>query len=136
VIGLEGLHELHEGNDVVGIWVITLSPPPVETVSTIAPSKLYSFAHLIFCTSKPAAAKTARWHNIALQASWQQMIKQLKQMYTLVRLPFLRSFHFIPFSFQNSFLPLQSQRVSNFPMEESGNCICLSRKRNKGYMLC
>ena len=47
VVGMDGSQKRHEEND-VGIGDTKVSPPPVETVSTLAPSKLYSLAHLAF----------------------------------------------------------------------------------------
>jgi len=59
VIGSEGLHELHEGND-GGVWDVMVSPTPVVIESTLAPSKLYSFAHLVFCNNTIASSKNRK----------------------------------------------------------------------------
>jgi len=56
VIGIEGSHKPHGGND-VGICETNVSPPPLESVSTFAPSKLYSFAHLVFSNTRTGNRK-------------------------------------------------------------------------------
>src|SRR5678809_459629 len=59
VIGSEGLHKLHR-EIAGGTCDTTVSPPLRESVSTCAPSKLYSFAHLVFCNNRIDSSKNRK----------------------------------------------------------------------------